>query len=236
MDPVEPPSGEIDSEFEALEAAAAAGRPLFRGTHHYDRATVERTYYVEDGVLNVETAYLDGGTEVATVTESWLLADDRLRHTGEPLAQFCRRHHFEEPTTDVRFCLDEPTAEDDPFPNPEIESTFQPATTVTVEEGAALRYEGIHRAGEARVKRSFFVNDTDACIRVRTTYFWDDERLGSLNRTRDLIEDGEFVAPTGEPVESFCRRTHLVDPESDVRYCARLGTDSMGSPEAGDER
>ncbi|QSG11116.1 hypothetical protein HSBGL_0682 [Halapricum desulfuricans] len=232
MESAEPPSEEIDSEFEPLETGGTTGRPLFRGTHHYDRATVERTYYVEDGVLNVETAYLDGGTEVTTVTESWLLDGDRLRHTGEPVAQFCRNHHFEAPATDVRFCLDGAAEESDPLPETDVRSTFQPATAVTVEEGAALRYEGVHRAGGARVKRSFFVNDTDSCLRVRTTYFWDEERLGSLEQRRELLEDG-FVAATGEPVEAFCRRTHLVDPESDVRYCARLGT---AGADTGDER
>jgi|GEM_PF-2938229 len=224
----EPSADDINSEFEALETATA-GQPLFRGTHHYEHATVERTYYTQGSVLNVETAYIDAGAEVTTVTESWLLADGHLRHTGEPLARFCRTHHFEDPATDIRFCLEgERTAHDSP--DVDVQSTFQPARTVTVEDGAALRYEGSHAADDARVERAFFVSDGNGCIRVRTTYFWAEERLGSLEQKRELLEGDEFVAVTGEPVEAFCRRTHLLDPEADVRYCARLGTGDAGLP------
>ncbi|MFW6018159.1 MAG: hypothetical protein ACOCPX_05005 [Halapricum sp.] len=233
MDPADLSERDIDSTFEALETATA-GEPLFRGTHHYEHATVERTYYLQDGLLNVEAVYIDHGSELATVSESWLLEDGRLGHTGQPVAQFCRSHHFEEPATDIRFCLDtDETATAEALSDPDVTSTFQPARTVTVEDGAALRYEGVHTADAARVERSFFVSDSEECIRVRTTYFWDDERLGSLEQRRDLLDDGEFVAVTGEPIEAFCRRTHLVDPEADVRYCARLGSESGSADTSG---
>ncbi len=226
MGTAEPSEDDIDSEFEALDTATA-GQPLFRGTHHYRHATVERTYYTQGSVLNVETAYIDAGTELTTVSESWLLEGNRLRHTGEAVEQFCRTHHFEGPATDIRFCLDGEQTDHESL-DVEVQSTFRPARTVTVEDGAALRYEGAHTAGDARIERAFFVSDSEDCIRVRTTYFWSEERLGSLEQRRALLENDEFVATTGEPVEAFCRRTHLLDPEADVRYCARLGTGNAG--------
>ena len=228
MGTAEPSEDDIDSEFEAIETATD-GQPLFRGTHHYEHATVERTYYTQGSILNVETAYIEAGTEITTVSASWLLKDDRLQHTGESLAQFCRTHHFEEPATDIRFCLDGDRTEHDSL-DMDVQSTFQPARTVTVEDGAALRYEGAHAAGDARIERAFFVSDSEDCVRVRTTYFWAEERLGSLKQSQELLEDDEFVAATGEPVEAFCRRTHLLDPEADIRYCARLGTGNAGPP------
>jgi len=228
MGSAEPSEDDIDSEFEALETATA-GQPLFRGTHHYGHTTVERTYYTQGSVLSVETAYIDAGAEVTTVSASWLLDGNRLRHTGESLEQFCRTHHFEEPATDIRFCLDGEQTEHDSL-DVDVHSTFQPARTVTVEDGAALRYEGAHAAGDARIERAFFVSDSEGRIRVRTTYFWAQERLGSLEQKRELLENDEFVAVTGEPVEAFCRRTHLRDPEADIRYCARLDTGYAGLP------
>jgi hypothetical protein len=229
-----PSENEVDSQFETLRPLAAGedGEPLFRGTHQYGGVTVERTYHVDDGVLMVETAYLKDEATLAAIDECWLLdGDGHVRHTSADLATFCRGHHFEDPAADVRFCLDgSTTAVRDPLPDPDVTSTFQPATTVTVEDGAALRYEGIHRAGEARVARAFFVSESSERIRVRTTYYWAGERLGSLEETQVLIDGGEFVAATGEPIDAFCRRTHLVDPEADVRFCARLGAGVPAEP------
>jgi len=228
MGPAEPSEDDIDSDFEALETATTT-QPLFRGAHHYEHATVERTYYTHGSVLSVETAYIAAGSEITTVSESWLLEGNRLRHTGEPIEQFCRAHHFEAPAMDIRFCLDSERPDHDSL-DVAVESTFQPARTVTVEDGVALQYEGVHTAGDARVERAFFVSDSADCIRVRTTYFWAEERLGSLEQQRELLDGGKFVAVTGEPVEAFCRRTHLLDPAADVRYCARLGAGDTGPP------
>lgn len=225
---VEVPESAITSDFEQLRPPAAAtdGEPIFRGTHQYGSATIERTYYLTDGVLAVETAYVDGEETLTTVDECWLLEDGgrRVRHTGEGLATFCRADHSQGRVTDIEFCLDgtaEVTAE--PFSEAEVTSTFQPATTVHVEDGAALQYEGAHEAGQARVERQFFVSESNASLCARTTYYWAGDSLGSLEETEPLLDGGEFVAATGEPIDAFCRRTHLADPEADVRYCARVG-------------
>lgn len=236
----EVPESAMTSDFEQLRPPAAAtdGEPIFRGTHQYGYATVERTYYLTDGILAVETAYIDGEETLTTVDECWLLEDggERVRHTGEDLATFCRAHHSQGRVTDIEFCLDgtaEVTAE--PFSDTEVMSTFQPATTVRIEDGEALQYEGTHEAGEARIERSFFVSESHASLRVRTTYYWAGESLGSLEETEPLLDGGEFVAATGEPIDAFCRRTHLVDPDADVRYCARIGRGDVTVPPQTDD-
>jgi hypothetical protein len=236
---VDVPVAAITSDFEQLHppATAADGEPIFRGTHQYGYATIERTYYLTGGVLAVETAYMDGEETLTTVDESWLLDDDgrHVRRTGQDLAAFCHEHHYRTRGTDLEFCLDG-TADSaaEQFPDAEITSTFQPATTVRVEDGAALRYEGSHEAGQARVEREFFVTESSSEIRIRTTYAWAEESLGSIRQAEELIDGGEFVAATGEPVDAFCRRTHLADPAADVRYCARIGTAGASDVPASD--
>lgn len=224
---VEVPVSAIRSDFEQLRPRAAAidGEPLFRGTHQYGYATIERTYYLTDGVLAVETAYVDGEETVTTVDECWLLEDggQRVRHTGQELYDFCDEHHYLHRRDDIEFCLAGKAAEDRaPVPDVEVTSTFQPATTVEIEDGAALQYEGVHEADAARVERAFFVSESEGRLRIRTQFFWGDEPLGRFEESEQLLDGSEFVATTGEPVDAFCRRTHLVDPEADVRYCARL--------------
>jgi len=236
---VDVPLSAVRSDFEQLRprVAAADGDPLFRGTHQYGYATIERTYYLSEGVLAVETAYVDGEETVTTVDESWLLEDDgrRVRHTGQELLAFCEDHHYLHRKDDIEFCLDGTAAEGrDQVPDADVTSTFQPATAVEIEDGAALQYEGVHEAGEARVERSFFCSESDGSLRIRTRYIWDGEHLGSFEQSERLLDGGEFVATTGEPVDAFCRRTHLVDPEADIRYCARLVRDEQPSPDAED--
>lgn len=229
-----PPVDDVDSTFETVGAPATtdAGDVLCRGTHQYDEATVERTYHLTgEGLLVAETAYLDGEATVETVDECWLLADGtHLEHTGEPVVEFCRAHHFAEPATDLGFCrtVAEEVSDDEPE---DVTSTFQPATEIEIEEGAVLRFTGSHETDAGRVERSFFVDETHEQLRVRTVFHWRGERLGSLTERQTLIDDGAFVEATGEPVDAFCRRTHLVDPAADLRYCRRLGQGSIaGQP------
>jgi len=232
---VEVPVSAIQSDFEQLRprAAASDGGPLFRGTHQYGYATIERTYYLSEGVLAVETAYVDGEETLTTVDECWLLEDDgrRVRHTGQELEPFCHDHHYRNRGTDIEFCLDGTAADGrDPIPDAEIVSTFQPATAVEIEDGAALQYEGVHEADDARVERDFFCSESEGYLRIQTRYVWDGEHLGSVEESEQLLDGGAFVATTGEPVDAFCRRTHLVDPEADIRYCARLVRADRASP------
>jgi hypothetical protein len=232
---VDVPVAAITSDFEQLHPPAAAtdGEPIFRGTHQYGYATIERIYYLTGGILAVETAYIDGEETLTTVDESWVLDDDgrRVRQTGQDLASFCHDHHHRDRGTDIEFCLDG-TADvaAEAFSDAEVTSTFQPATAVRVEDGEALQYEGAHEAGPARIERAFFVSESQCCLRIRTTYHWDGDVLGSLEDTEALLDGGEFVAATGEPIDAFCRRTHLIDPEADVRYCARVGRGDTTTP------
>lgn len=218
-----PPLGEITSTFETLSTPAARdGEPLARGTHRYENATVERTYHrTVDGLLAVETVFLRGETTVESLDECWLLSDGRLGHTDEPVGEFCRSHHESDPVADIRFCL-EASPTEQPSLSEELTSTFQPASEVELEDGAALRYTGSHEAGDARVERAFFADSEQ--LRARTVYFFDGERLGSVTEEQALIDEGTFVAATGEPVDAYCRRTHLADPDADLDYAARLGT------------
>lgn len=228
-----PPVGEISSEFETLAtpATSEAGESLCRGTHQYGEATVERTYHLTaDGMLAAETAFLNGERTVETLDECWLLTDGtRLEHTGEPVVEFCHGHHFAEPDTDVGFCLQADANEEDGIDVGDVTSTFQPASQIEIDDGAVLRYTGSHETETSRVERAFFVDETHDRLRVRTTFYCGGERLGSLTESRTLIDDGTFVESTGEPVDAFCRRTHLLDPEADLRYCERLGREPAAS-------
>lgn len=229
-----PPAEDIASTFETLSTPPAAGsgtgQPVCRGTHQYGTATVERTYYAVDGRLIAETAFLDRERTLDVLDECWLLSDGRLVHTDERVGPFCRAHHGSDPATDVAFCLSASPA-DAEIDLGDVTSEFRPATEVTIENGLPLRFTGSHAAGEARVERSFFVDETGGHMRVRTVYVWASDRLGSVTERQALIDDGEFVAVTGEPVGAFCRRTHLTDPEADLRYCTRLGRDELPAPE-----
>lgn len=223
-----PPAEEIETTFEVLVTppgeGAGTGDPVCRGTHQHGGATVERTYHVtDDGQLVAETAYLDGDRTVDVLDECWLLAGDRLAHTGQRIGPFCREHHADDPATDLAFCLEAAGDSESDVEIGDVTSTFQPASEVRLEDGVPLRYTGSHEAGRARIERSFFVDETAELLRVETTYHWADERLGSVTERRALIDGGEFVATTGEPAAAFCRRTHLLHPEADLRYCTRLG-------------
>lgn len=223
-----PPVADITSEFETLMPSAAGGEPICRGTHQYESATVERTYHVDNDLLAAETAYVDGEETVEVLNECWLLDGDCLAHTGESVPEFCRGHHFAEPATDIAFCWRDPDSEErESTQLGEITSMFQPAAEVRIDEGAPLRFTASHESDEARIEREFFVDETREQLRVRTSFFWAEERLGSLTEQQALIDDAAFVATTGEPVDAFCRRTHLAEPEADLRYCARLGIDEL---------
>lgn len=230
-----PPAEEITTAFEILssppESGAGTGDPVCRGTHQYENATVERTYHVTtDGQLVAETAFLDGERTLDVLDECWLLADGRLAHTDERIEPFCRAHHESDPGTDLAFCLSVSPSETE-IDIDDVTSTFQPATEVTIEDGLPLRFTGSHTAGDARVERSFFVDETGGTLRVRTVYVWAEARLGSVTERQALVDGGEFVAITGEPVGAFCRRTHLTDPEADIRYCTRLGREELPGSE-----
>ena len=234
-DQTRPPVDAISSAFETLAPTGEAD-PLCRGTHQYERATVERTYHrPEPDILAAETAFLEGEETVHVLDECWLLEDGTtLAHTGQELLAFCEHHHYSEPATDIEFCLNADTETEGNAADPvvtmgNINSTFQPVSEVKVDAGAVLRYTGSHESHDARLQRAFFVDETRGELRVRTVYFWAGDRLGSVTERESLIDDGAFVETTGEPVDAYCRRTHLQEPETDLEYCAQLGT---GSPPA----
>lgn len=228
MAPEERPAAEdVRSTFETLASpsVADAGETICRGTHQHDGATVEREYYRTDsGLLAVETAYVDGDRTVETVEECWLLTDGELTHTALSIPAFCRRHHTDEPAADVAHCRADREDEEPSITAGDVTSTFQPAGRVEVADGAPLRYTGVHEADRARIERSFYVDETRERLRVETVFECDGERLGSVVERHDLIDDGTFVERTGEPVDSFCRRTHLLDPAVDLQYCVRLAS------------
>ena len=214
-----PPTDEITTDFEHLREPTAAdhGRPVCRGTHRHGDATVERTYHREEvSRLTAETTYIEGEETVDVRTQCWLLEDGRLRHTGEDIVPFCRAHHYSDPATDLAGCHGDSSPREDPS---SVTSTFQPATSVVVENGAALRFTGVHESEAARVQRRFFVDETGGQLRIETVFHDGDTRLGSVTERQALLPDGEFVAATGEPIDAFCRRTHLSDPAADLRYC-----------------
>jgi hypothetical protein len=218
-----PSPEEIASTFEAVEGDGLIDGPIYRGTHRHASAVVERTYRLEDGALTVETAYHDDETTVDVVDECWLLDEDgHVRHTGQEIEPFCRDHHFEEPELDVAFCFDHPEDDAETVLPGDVVSTFQPAQRVRIDERGALRYTGEHQSGSARVQRRYYVDERTDVLTIETGYRWDDDRLGRIEEQQALIDDGTFVAQTGEPIDAFCRRTHLVAPERDVAFCLEL--------------
>lgn len=110
IDPSDPDPADVESEFVTIDDEYDRSDffgGAFEGSHHYGPAVALRLYAIVDGddepTLRIETRYHYGGDVVDhRRTTRDLDEDRRVDGTDEPLATFCRRHHFDSPCEEIR--------------------------------------------------------------------------------------------------------------------------------------
>lgn len=118
-----PDSEEIKSEFRVLETHYDTDTyvgGLFEGSHSYGDVIILRLYSItpeeDTRMLRIETRHHYSGQVVDHIrTEHELTSENTLKESGEPLEEFCRRHHYDSPKEEMETLIDK-IQESDEYP------------------------------------------------------------------------------------------------------------------------